>query len=205
MMTLKELKKIVKVADVEKRFPSKKVLSQKEVVVKERIGSNIEITVYANGFVLYEEEKRSTIFPLHDCKEYSYQHVDETIDYLKEDFFDNENWYIRLLMEATDRVEKNLYANDRKYDLFSYSDMDPECSTLEDKSESFVDNIANREFFCELLEELQVLTRKVFVMYYLEGMTQKEISEELNIKQQMVSYHKRRAVSILKKVFEEKK
>ena len=40
MLTLKELKKIVKVADVEKRIPSVKSLKEHKVVVKEMIISN---------------------------------------------------------------------------------------------------------------------------------------------------------------------
>lgn len=50
MLTLKELKKIVKVADVEKRIPSVKSLKEHKVVVKEMINaqgvqlSNIKIT-----------------------------------------------------------------------------------------------------------------------------------------------------------------
>ena len=40
MLTLKELKKIVKVADVEKRIPSVKSLKEHKVVVKEMINLN---------------------------------------------------------------------------------------------------------------------------------------------------------------------
>lgn len=39
MLTLKELKKIVKVADMEKRIPSVKSLKEHKVVVKEMINS----------------------------------------------------------------------------------------------------------------------------------------------------------------------
>ena len=40
MLTLKELKKIVKVADVEKRIPSVKSLKEHKVVVKEMINAD---------------------------------------------------------------------------------------------------------------------------------------------------------------------
>ena len=53
MLTLKELKKIVKVADVEKRIPSVKSLKEHKVVVKEMINADTTISVYDHGYVLY--------------------------------------------------------------------------------------------------------------------------------------------------------
>ena len=53
MLTLKELKKIVKVADVEKRIPSVQSLKEHKVVVKEMINADTTISVYDHGYVLY--------------------------------------------------------------------------------------------------------------------------------------------------------
>lgn len=53
MLTLKELKKIVKVADMEKRIPSVKSLKEHKVVVKEMINADTTISVYDHGYVLY--------------------------------------------------------------------------------------------------------------------------------------------------------
>ena len=53
MLTLKELKKIVKVADMEKRIPSVKSLKEHKVVVKEMINADTTISVYDYGYVLY--------------------------------------------------------------------------------------------------------------------------------------------------------
>ena len=53
MLTLKELKKIVKVADMEKRIPSVKSLKEHKVVVKEMINADTTISVYdASDIVL---------------------------------------------------------------------------------------------------------------------------------------------------------
>lgn len=107
MLTLKELKKVVKVAGMTKRVPSEKALEKEEIVVKEILSGECDITVYANGYVLYRENGKKTIFPLHSCKDYQYMDVKEDRSIMNEEFFDNENWYIRLLMEATDRMEIN--------------------------------------------------------------------------------------------------
>lgn len=63
MLTLKELKKVVKAADVTKRIPSEKALETEEIVVKEILSAESDITVYANGYVLYRENGKTTVFP----------------------------------------------------------------------------------------------------------------------------------------------
>ena len=90
MLTLKELKKVVKVAGMTKRVPSEKALEKEEIVVKEILSGECDITVYANGYVLYRENGRKTIFPLHSCKDYQYMDVKEDRSIMNEEFFDNE-------------------------------------------------------------------------------------------------------------------
>lgn len=54
MMTLKELKKMVVVADSKDRVPGFQYLRENvDVVVKEVLSQNAEVTVYANGYVVY--------------------------------------------------------------------------------------------------------------------------------------------------------
>ena len=70
MMTLKELKKMVAVADSEERVPGFTYLRQNvDVVVKEVLPQNAEVTVYANGYA-------KTAFPLHSCGDVSYEFAD---------------------------------------------------------------------------------------------------------------------------------
>ena len=47
---------------------------------------------------------QSTVFPLHSCDDYEYVSVTGDNKEFNKEFFDNENWYIRLLMEAEDRM-----------------------------------------------------------------------------------------------------
>ena len=67
MMTLKELKNLVKPADPKKRVPCAVSLKQSgaRIVVREAVGLGADITVYANGYVLYQEGEKTTVFPLH--------------------------------------------------------------------------------------------------------------------------------------------
>ena len=106
-MTLKDLKKRVPVADEKKVILRKKELlnTGAEIVVKEIIEDGVEISVYDNGYVLYEEGRHRTVFRLHECKDYDYSAVDGRKDAFGADFFQNENWYILPLMVGMDRVE----------------------------------------------------------------------------------------------------
>lgn len=45
------------------------------------------------------------LFPLHSCDDYEYVTATGDNKEFNKEFFDNENWYIRLLMEAEDRME----------------------------------------------------------------------------------------------------
>lgn len=65
-MTLKELKKMVVVADNKERVPGFQYLRENvDVVVKEVLPQNAEVTVYANGYVVYSNGYAQTTFPLH--------------------------------------------------------------------------------------------------------------------------------------------
>ena len=80
MLTLKELKKVVKVADMKADTPSAKALKESgaEIVVKEVLETDASIAVYENGYVLYQEGTKTTVFPLHKCSGYEYENADGT-------------------------------------------------------------------------------------------------------------------------------
>ena len=62
MLTLKELKKIVKVADMEKRIPSVKSLKEHKVVVKEMINADTTISVYDTDMCFIQREINQPYF-----------------------------------------------------------------------------------------------------------------------------------------------
>ena len=100
-MTLKDLKKRVPVAEEKKVILRKKELlnTGAEIVVKEIIEDGVEISVYDNGYVLYEEGRHRTVFRLHECKDYDYSAVDGRKDAFGADFFENENICQRIMAD----------------------------------------------------------------------------------------------------------
>ena len=199
MLTLKELKKIVKVADVEKRIPSVKSLKEHKVVVKEMINADTTISVYDHGYVLYTAGNQSTVFPLHSCDDYEYVSVTGDNKELNKEFFDNENWYIRLLMEADDRMAYSQSKISTNHGVFSNSDVTDDAEIMRGSSKDFVDDVIDREILNALIKELTERQKTVLNLVYFEEMRQQDVADYLGIKQQSVNDLLNRALKTMKK------
>ena len=199
MLTLKELKKIVKVADVEKRIPSVKSLKEHKVVVKEMINADTTISVYDHGYVLYTAGNQSTVFPLHSCDDYEYVSVTGDNKEFNKEFFDNENWYIRLLMEAEDRMAYSHSKISTNHGVFSNSDVTDDAEIMRGSSKDFVDDVIDREILNALIKELTERQKTVLNLVYFEEMRQQDVADYLGIKQQSVNDLLNRALKTMKK------
>ena len=199
MLTLKELKKIVKVADVEKRIPSVKSLKEHKVVVKEMINADTTISVYDHGYVLYTAGNQSTVFPLHSCDEYEYVSVTGDNKEFNKEFFDNENWYIRLLMEAEDRMAYSQSKISTNHGVFSNSDVTDDAEIMRGSTKDFVDDVIDREILNALIKELTERQKTVLNLIYFEEMRQQDVADYLGIKQQSVNDLLNRALKTMKK------
>ena len=199
MLTLKELKKIVKVADMEKRIPSVKSLKEHKVVVKEMINADTTISVYDHGYVLYTAGNQSTVFPLHSCDDYEYVSVTGDNKEFNKEFFDNENWYIRLLMEAEDRMTYSQRKISTNHGVFSNSDVTDDAEIMRGSSKDFVDDVIDREILNALIKELTERQKTVLNLIYFEEMRQQDVADYLGIKQQSVNDLLNRALKTMKK------
>lgn len=199
MLTLKELKKIVKVADMEKRIPSVKSLKEHKVVVKEMINADTTISVYDHGYVLYTAGNQSTVFPLHSCDDYEYVSVTGDNKEFNKEFFDNENWYIRLLMEAEDRMAYSQSKISTNHGVFSNSDVTDDAEIMRGSSKDFVDDVIDREILNALIKELTERQKTVLNLVYFEKMRQQDVADYLGIKQQSVNDLLNRALKTMKK------
>lgn len=199
MLTLKELKKIVKIADMEKRIPSVKSLKEHKVVVKEMINADTTISVYDHGYVLYTAGNQSTVFPLHSCDDYEYVSVTGDNKEFNKEFFDNENWYIRLLMEAEDRMAYSQSKISTNHGVFSNSDVTDDAEIMRGSSKDFVDDVIDREILNSLIKELTERQKTVLNLIYFEEMRQQDVADYLGIKQQSVNDLLNRALKTMKK------
>ena len=199
MLTLKELKKIVKVADVEKRIPSVKSLKEHKVEVKEMINADTTISVYDHGYVLYTAGNQSTVFPLHSCDDYEYVSVTGDNKEFNKEFFDNENWYIRLLIEAEDRMAYSQSKISTNHGVFSNSDVTDDAEIMRGSSKDFVDDVIDREILNALIKELTERQKTVLNLIYFEEMRQQDVADYRGIKQQSVNDLLNRALKTMKK------
>ena len=199
MLTLKELKKIVKVADVEKRIPNMKSVKEHKVVVKEMINADTTISVYDHGYVLYTAGNQSTVFPLHSCDDYEYVSVTGDNKEFNKEFFDNENWYIRLLMEAEDRMAYSQSKISTNHGVFSNSDVTDDAEIMRGSTKDFDDDVIDREILNALIKELTERQKTVLNLVYFEEMRQQDVADYLGIKQQSVNDLLNRALKTMKK------
>ena len=172
---------------MEKRIPSVKSLKEHKVVVKEMINADTTISVYDHGYVLYTAGNQSTVFPLHSCDDYEYVSVTGDNKEFNKEFFDNENWYIRLLMEAEDRMAYSQSKISTNHGVFSNSDVTDDAEIMRGSSKDFVDDVIDREILHALIKELTERQKMVLNLVYFEEMRQQDVADYLGIKQQSVN------------------
>ncbi|OUP67284.1 hypothetical protein B5F13_00690 [Drancourtella sp. An177] len=199
MLTLKELRGMVTVTESEDRVPTAKQLleSGAEVIVKEALTRDTTISVFANGFVLYRAGKHYTVFSIEDCGTYGYESVKDAFQVYEASFFDNENWYVRLIMEAEDRLERNQDRIKSNHKVCSYDRMVEEGSEIESDEEGILESLVKDDLIKRMLEKLNERQREIIYLFYFEQWRQQDIAEYFGVSQQNVSDMIRRVLKIL--------
>ena len=132
MLTLQELKQITGRPEQSDKIPSAKYLERHDTVVAvQRLDTDTKITVYKSGYVLYRVCSRATVFSLFQCRKYLYESENEEIS-IGESFFDKQPWYVRLILEGEDRLNRNREVQEHK-NCISYSAVSEEWFVLVDK------------------------------------------------------------------------
>ena len=115
------------------------------------------------------------------------------------EFFDNENWYILLLMEAEDRMAYSQSKISTNHGVFSNSDVTDDAEIMRGSSKDFVDDVIDREILNALIKELTERQKTVLNLVYFEEMRQQDVADYLGIKQQSVNDLLNRALKTMKK------
>ena len=200
MLTLQELKRITDIPKNQGKLPTARQLRESGVVItKERLGGETEISVYQDGFVLYQTGKYSTVFPLHSCGEYFYISDGNTV-HLPEQFFDREKWHLRLVLEGEDRLGRNCEERERSRNV-SYNAVSEDWAAMADLSEPAIEQLARQETVEEIMQMLTEKQKTVVCGYYLQEKTQGQIAEELGISRHAVRDSLIHAVSKIRKKY----
>lgn len=180
MLTLQEMKQLVEMPGKNMGVPSAKHLKDYgNVLLCRKIGKEAKLSVYREGYAVYEIGKKSTVFPVTACGDYEYGEPGESTCVHKE-IFDGLEWHIRLLLEGEDRLFRNRETYERGKKV-SYSAVSEEWPVLEDLGEPVLDRLIREETIKDLLSLLTERQRIIICQLYFQKKTQKKISEEFDI------------------------
>lgn len=200
MLTLQELKQMVEVPGDRRKLPTARQLRETSLeIVREQLSLDSEISVYQKGYVLYRVGNHSTVFPLYLCRDYLYL-SDGYAAHLSESFFDNEKWYLRLVLEGEDRLNRNHEERERSWNV-SYNAASEEWAAIEILKEPVMDRLIRKETVEEILQILTERQKFVIQRYYLQEETQEQISRELGVSQQTVSALISQAIRTVRKKY----
>lgn len=194
-MTLKEL--LNQIENTEgKRTPTAKGLRESgiEIVVQKEINTDCLLSVYANGFAIYQTPEGATVFRADYCGGYTYfGRKQETA--FDEEYFAGKDWWVRLYLEGEDRLTHNRNVQAERYEC-SY-----ENELAEDMDISLQHDYLVREALARAFELMTQREREVVRYFFIEGMTGKEIAEIYGVSQQSIS----RSISAVRKRLQKNK
>ena len=209
-MTLQELLVSIPEAAKVERVPSVAQLAKEaRPVVMDTLDTDTSVTVYNNGFVLYQRGQWVTVFPLHDCKDYMYKNSNEQ-SHIPYSEFRDQPWQVRVLMEGYDRMDHNC---DRRREGRAVSiDIDSnqkgwiELSDmgLGDALRMIIEQEEKAEERETLRRNLSLLTekqQKVLFLCVVEGKTRMEVAAEMGITHQAVTDCLKKSLRRLRKLY----
>lgn len=196
MLTLAELKHFMPVPVLEQNYPTAKYLkTHGTIFVSKSIATNVKISVYQNGYAIYEISGLATVFSVWDCQNYRYEMEQNEIS---EQWFEKEAWYLRLILEGEDRINRNLEARQQRKSI-SYSAVSEEWEVLSSLEVTVLETTIRKETMQELLVLLTDRQKEVILQYFWEQKSQSEIAEKLGISHAAVSKILTRAIARLRK------
>lgn len=166
------------------------------------IGKNARVEVFNNGYAIYDNGNRKVVLWVPDCGSATYYFTglrDKEKDYLSQkeeidlDILGELPWYHALMIAGENRIEYNM---DHPKSKGNTSDFDmEEAETIpashwagayhfESPEEAYLKKEAAEERRKALTEK----QREVYVMYYEEGMTEREIAIKTGKKRVTVNY-----------------
>ena len=222
--TLGELLDMLSLGDRPK-MPTPKALFEEDEPIAD-VGGCI---LFRNGFAVYRNETGRTVVWLPYCRSFTYyfnrlrasekDNMSETYE-LPEGFLEAQPWIIAVALIGDHRIEVNSMnrAGSRKdttdYDSADNGDKDGDMElTVADPfrrafnwydgriGENPQDAVERRETREEMLAAMTDKQRKVFVMYYRDGMMQEQIASFLGVARRTIREHLSCALERAKKYF----
>ena len=186
MLTLQELKEITETTKHGIKMPTARNLRETgRAVAEKNLKNDTWITAYQNGYALYHANGHSTVFPIHTCGAYLYVSYGVS-SYLPEHFFEKEPWYVRLVLEGEDRLDRNQRAKEQERTV-SYSAISEEWEAIGNAEGNPLEYLVRRENRKEILCCLTKRQREAVSLCFFQQKSRKEAARELGISSPAVS------------------
>ena len=180
MVTLQDLKWIVKQPEKEEKAPTARhLLEHGKRVVSMENGGDVQLLVFLEGWALYRVGKYTTVFSVHGCGGYCYESHGRQI-FVDASFFEEREWYVRLMLEGEDRLMKNRESS-RNGKVVSYHAVSEEWFFLASPVLPPLEQLIEKEQILELMGLLTKRQRDIVILYFYYGETQWEIARSLGI------------------------
>ena len=202
MLTLRKLKEIVESPKKGEKKPSCRSLREGCPVVAQKIIQNevgeVTITVYENGYVVYQAQNRVTVFPIEDISGYRYSSVAGNgygCD-LTESYFEEAEWYLRFVLRGEDRLSINLDSRNQKHCVSLSSAME-EMQLCETAAEDMEEMIIQQMMTENMMNMLTPNQRELVYALYFEHQTFQEYAEIHGISSAAVNNRRKKALARL--------
>ena len=211
MMTLRELMNKVEDVSWVERVPSviRLIDSGSPVISSEKLGDEIEVTAFRNGFVIYQNGNRATVFPLHKCCEYVEKDVTEQEHVVPFEVFAEQPWQIRAFMEGEKRLVHNMNSRRRYARELSYDAYIEGWDLLSDEGENdplraIIEEEIRKEETERLHRILETFTEKQrFILFQcvVKGRMQLDVANEMGTTRMNVTISLRKSLNKLRDIY----
>ena len=165
------------------------------IAVQKKFADGSCLTAYQNGFALFQTTSRATVFRVDACGDYTYFTRTET-HIFEEQYFDDKAWYIRLQLEAEDRLLHNEQVRENETRIVNRVAGDIAGFAVDG-----LDTLIAKEELSEMLQVLTEKQRRVLLLHSVYGYTQASIAKMMGVSQPAIAKILEQAKKKMKKNF----
>ncbi len=230
MLTLRKLKTLIDTPKKGEKLPTaKKLRTDKSsyVVAHKTVGegaNELHIIVYQCGYAVYGIGSRETVFPVNEKCNYGYSSVIEKrrkeedryntwnsktglrekqyFCEVPEEFFEEEEWYLCLMLIGEDRLAHNLDMRDRGR-CISYNGISEDFKGMEDELANVEERVNLQQITEKMMSVLSKKQKKVVYEFYWNQKTHKKIAEENDVTRNAVTEMLKYALNKIEQSFDE--
>ena len=167
-------------------------LSKKFQCITKFVRENFRISVYENGFAVYESENRRTVIDLDNISGLTYYFNTDTKNEFNLMFLESLSWVQALTLLGEEQISQNIF-RDKAQEALSEDEDKKELTIsghIDGPETAYIKKETRREIRVALRKARAQMTEKqaeAFMLYYDQDMSEEEIGEILRISHQAVA------------------